>query len=57
MCYDMKYGLLFLAYIRPFQGRVNVALNPRATPVRGGFALGWYVLPFQGRNLKTLNLF
>jgi len=57
MCYDMKYGLLLLAYIRPFQGRVNGALNPRATPARGGFALGWYVLPFQGRNLKTLNLF
>jgi len=53
----MKYGLLFLAYIRPFQGRVNGALKPRATPARGGFALGWYVLPFQGRNLKTLDLF
>jgi len=53
----MKYGLLFLANIRPFQGRVNGALNPRATPARGVFALGWYVLPFQGGNLKTLNLF
>jgi len=52
MCYDMKYGLLFLAYLRPFQSRVNVALNPRATSARGGFALGWHVLPFQGRNLK-----
>jgi len=56
MGYDMKDGLLFLAYIRPFQGRINGALNPRATPARGGFTLGWYVLTFQGRNLKTLNL-
>jgi len=57
MYYDMKYGLLFLTYLRPFQGRVNVALNPRATPACGWFALGWYVLPFQDRNLKTLNLY
>jgi len=52
----MKNVLLFLAYLRPFQGRVNGALNHRATPACGGFALGWYVLPFQGRNLKALNL-
>jgi len=57
MCYDVKYCLLFLVYLRPFQGRLIVALNPRATPARGGFALGWYILPFQGRNLKKLNLF
>jgi len=49
----MKYGFLFLDYIRPFQGRSNVALNPRATPARSGFALGWYVLPFQGIRAET----
>ncbi|KPA10259.1 hypothetical protein MHK_009547, partial [Candidatus Magnetomorum sp. HK-1] len=36
-------------YVSPFQGSIYNILIPRALP---GVALGWYVMPFQGKNVR-----